>query len=246
MMGAMTADPVGADSAKATRILAVARELMLKRGVRGLTIAEIAEKAHVGKGTVYLYWKSKEDLLVGLFTRDFLAALDETRAALTATPDLARPHRLCPHLLRTALKHPFVLAMQLGDVDMLGVLAEHPLSRRLLNRLGPGALVYTVLPVWRRHQLARTDWSLADQAYALRALLAGFFELAVTDHQLLPDVAVDEPDRVIAAAVTALLGEERAGPEEVRATAVEGLRLLAEVRAGALASITPGAPAPTP
>lgn len=33
------------DSAKAARILAVTRELMLKRGVRGITVAEIADKA---------------------------------------------------------------------------------------------------------------------------------------------------------------------------------------------------------
>jgi hypothetical protein len=45
-----------------------ARELVLKRGVKGLTIAEIAEKAHVGKGTAYLYWKTKEDLLLAVIT----------------------------------------------------------------------------------------------------------------------------------------------------------------------------------
>jgi hypothetical protein len=39
------------DSGTAARILAAARDLVLKRGVKGLTVAEIAEKAHVGKGT---------------------------------------------------------------------------------------------------------------------------------------------------------------------------------------------------
>jgi AcrR family transcriptional regulator len=41
---------------------------VLKRGVKGLTIAEIAEKVHVGKGTAYLYWKTKEDLLLAVIT----------------------------------------------------------------------------------------------------------------------------------------------------------------------------------
>src|ERR687891_2443007 len=91
------------DSGTSARILAAARELVLKRGVKGLTIAEIAEKAHVGKGTAYLYWKTKDDLLLGLFTRDFLAAVDGEIDALTADPDLARPHRLCPRLVRLAV-----------------------------------------------------------------------------------------------------------------------------------------------
>jgi AcrR family transcriptional regulator len=55
------------DSGTAARILAQ-RASRLKRGVKGLTIAEIAEKAHVGKGTAYLYWKTKEDLLLAVIT----------------------------------------------------------------------------------------------------------------------------------------------------------------------------------
>jgi AcrR family transcriptional regulator len=224
------------DSGKAARILAVARELALKRGVKGLTVAEIAEKAHVAKGTVYLYWSTKEDLLVGLFARDFLAAVDSCVDALTADPDLGRPHRLCPWLIRIGLDHPFVQALQTGDADLLGALTQHPRSTELRDQLGPAALVYSVLPVWRRYRLARTDWPLDEQAYALHALIAGFIEAATRTH-LLPSVTVDAPDRVIAAAVTALLGPERASPADIRAGAKEGLRLLGERREFVLASI---------
>ena len=64
----MAAELAEHDSGTAARILAAARELVLKRGVKGLTIAEIAERAHVGKGTAYLYWKTKEDLLLAVIT----------------------------------------------------------------------------------------------------------------------------------------------------------------------------------
>ena len=224
------------DSGKAARILTVARELVLRRGVRGVTIAEIAEKAYVGKGTVYLYWSTKEDLFVGLFARDFLAVVKQYIEALTTDPDLDRPHRLCPLLVRTALDHPFVRALQTGDVDMLGILGEHPRSEELLGTLGPGAAMYSVLPVWRRYRLARTDWALNEQAYALRAIMAGFFELADHPH-VLPDITVDSPEQVMAAAVTALLGPEEASPADVRAAAQEGVRLLTDSREAVLASI---------
>jgi AcrR family transcriptional regulator len=224
------------DSGKAARILAAARELVLKRGVKGVTVAEIAEKAHVAKGTVYLHWATKEDLLVGLFARDFLAALDGYLDALNSDPDFARPHRLCPRLVHTGLEFPFIRAMQGADADMLGVLTQHPRTTELLDRLGLAALMYLVLPVWRRHRLARTDWPLDEQAYAMQSLMAGFS--AAADHtRALPSVTVAAPDKVVAAAVTALLGPERASPADIRAAADEGLRLLHEQREIVLASI---------
>ncbi|MCP2169096.1 TetR/AcrR family transcriptional regulator [Goodfellowiella coeruleoviolacea] len=228
------------DSDKAARILAVARDLLLRRGVKGVTVAEIAEKAHVGKGTVYLYWATKEDLFFGLFARDFLAAVDEEIAALSSDPDLVRPHRLIPRTVRTAESHPFVRALLTEDADVLGVLAEHPRSQQLLGTLGPSALMNRALPAWRQNRLARTDWPLHEQAYALRLLMTGFFQAitATATDQIVPSTKVDEPDRVMGAAVTALLGPEQASPAEVRATAEEGLRLMTEARDAALASIT--------
>jgi AcrR family transcriptional regulator len=224
------------DSGKAARILQVARELVLKRGVKGVTVAEIAEKAHVAKGTVYLHWATKEDLLVGLFARAVLAAVDDLFEALTADPDVGRPYRLCPHLVHTGLEFPFVRALQVGDADLLGVLTQHPRTTELVDRLGLGALMYLVLPVWREYGLARTDWPLDEQAYVMQSLMAGFFAAANHTHAL-PTVTVAEPDKVIAAAVTALLGPEQASPADLRAAADEGLRLLREQREIVLASI---------
>lgn len=224
------------DSATAARILAAARELVLKRGVKGLTVAEIAKKAHVGKGTAYLYWKTKEDLLLGLFARDFLAFVDGEIEALTADPDIARPHRLCPRLAHAAGERPFVRALQTADADLLGALAGHPSSRELLDQLGPAGLMDDVLPVWRAHRLARADWPLAEQAYALHALMAGFLETA-TRTPVLRGLTVDDPGKVMAAAVTALLGPEEAEPADVHATAQEGLRVLQEKRETVLSTI---------
>jgi AcrR family transcriptional regulator len=229
------------DSGTAARILAAARELVLKRGVKGLTVAEIAERAHVGKGTAYLYWKTKDELLLGLFARDFLAGVDDEIDALTTDPDAARPHRLCPRLAGAALTHPFVRALQTGDADLLGALTRHPRATELLDQLGPAGLVYTVLPVWRQHRLARTDWPLDEQAYALQALMTGFLETA-TRTSVLRGVSVENPEKVMAAAVSALLGPEEADPSDVRAAAEAGLRLLQEKRETVLATITTSQP----
>ncbi|MGK3201319.1 TetR/AcrR family transcriptional regulator [Amycolatopsis sp. MEPSY49] len=223
-------------SPKAARILAAAGELLLGRGSKGVTIADVAAKAHIGKGTVYLYWKTKEDLLLGLICRDFLALADDVTEAVTADPDLARPSRLLPHMLRTASRHPFVSALRGSDDGLLGALAEDPRSAELLDTLGPDAVMYDVLPIWRRHDLARTDWAFEEQAMALHALLTGFVVLT-TQNRFRPGGSAD-PDPAFATAVTALLGPERATADQVRATAAEGLRSLAEGRATALEIIT--------
>lgn len=219
-------------------MLAAAGALLLDRGSRGVTIAEVARRAHIGKGTVYLYWKTKEDLLLDLVCRDFLALADEVTAAVAADPELARPSRLCPHMLRTAAAHPYVEALQANDEDLLGVLTDDPRSARLLDTLGPHSVMRRVLPIWRDHDLARADWSLADQAFALQSLVAGFHRTAGPRAR----PAVADPERVIAAAVTALLGPERATPEQVRAAAAEGISALAEQRAVAAELVSRATP----
>lgn len=221
----------GHSSPKAARILAAAGELLLGRGSKGVTIAEVAQKAHVGKGTVYLYWKTKEDLLLDLVCRDFLALADEVVASVTADPDLARPSRLCPNMLHTAAAHPYVSALQSNDGDLLGVLADDPRSTRLLDTLGPDAVMHGILPIWRDNALARTDWTVEDQAFALHALVTGFLKTTTGPRSRIP---VADPERVFAATVTTLLGPERATPEQVRAAAAEGIRHLAAARGTAL------------
>ncbi|MFI9387840.1 TetR/AcrR family transcriptional regulator [Kutzneria sp. NPDC052558] len=224
------------ESGSAGRILAAARELVLKRGVKGLTIAEIAERAHVAKGTVYLHWSTREDLLVGLFARDFLAMLDEVGVVIADDPDVCRPSRLLPLVVRTSVERPFVHALQTEDEDLLGALTTHPRSTRLREDLGPGGVMFAALPVWRQHNLARTDWPLDEQAYALHALLSGFLAVA-TKHPVLSSVTVDDPIRVLAAATTALLGPETPTPEDIRATADAALAVMAAKREALLESI---------
>lgn len=219
-------------SPKAARILAATGDLLLGRGARGFTVADVAQKAHVGKGTVYLYWRSKEDLLLGLIVRDFVRLAEDLVAALAADPGVARPSRLCPLLVRTAGEHAFVEALQSHD-ELLGMLTEDPRTARLLDALGPSAVMRRMLPVWREHRLARTDWAFDDQAYALLALLLGFVTIARDRSQgTVPDAM-----GTLAAAVAVLVEVDDAAPDEAIATIL--IEVLGEARSAALAIIAP-------
>lgn len=225
-------------STKAARLLAAAGELLLARGARGFTVADVAARAHVGKGTVYLYWPTKEDLLIGLVGRGFLGLLDDLIARITDDPDLARPPRFCPMMLEVATRRPLLAALQRHDDDLLGVLADHPRSVALHDALGPGAVIGTVLPIWRRHAMARTDWDLGDQKFALHGLVTGI-AMSIVRADAGPEST--DPLRVLADAVTALLGPQRCDQDQIAAAAAEVTDFLHSGRATALQLLGPPA-----
>ena len=69
-------------------IVAGARKLFIDKGFVNTTIQDIAAEADVGLGTLYLYAKSKEDLLVLVFKDDILTMIDESYAAIAQDASL--------------------------------------------------------------------------------------------------------------------------------------------------------------
>jgi AcrR family transcriptional regulator len=54
-------------SVKRRQIIDAALHIFSEKGFHNATISEVAKEAHVGKGTVYLYFEGKEALLVAIF-----------------------------------------------------------------------------------------------------------------------------------------------------------------------------------
>ena len=72
---------------KLERIIAAARELFDTYGVDAVTTQQIADKADIGTGTLFLYAKSKSELLLLVQNSSYVAALEEGRTAAENTPD---------------------------------------------------------------------------------------------------------------------------------------------------------------
>ncbi|KZX20807.1 TetR/AcrR family transcriptional regulator [Rathayibacter tanaceti] len=66
---------------KRRRIADAARELFAERGVGGVTTQQIADRADVAIGTLYLYAATKAELLIMVQNRTFAAAIDDGLAA---------------------------------------------------------------------------------------------------------------------------------------------------------------------
>jgi AcrR family transcriptional regulator len=65
-------------------ILAAARQVLEQRGLEAMTMEEIAAAAGVAKGTLYLYFQSKDDLIQALITLVAENILKDLEAALQA------------------------------------------------------------------------------------------------------------------------------------------------------------------
>jgi AcrR family transcriptional regulator len=62
---------------KRSRIVAAARRLFAEQGFAETTTQQIAESADIGTGTLFLYARSKEDLLVMVFHEEMLATAEQ-------------------------------------------------------------------------------------------------------------------------------------------------------------------------
>jgi TetR/AcrR family fatty acid metabolism transcriptional regulator len=84
---------------KRDAILRAAIDVFAERGYFNAQVADVARVAGVAAGTVYLYFKSKDDLLVSIFERSMREGLTTSRAAVARLQDprerllrLARAH----------------------------------------------------------------------------------------------------------------------------------------------------------
>ena len=92
---------------KRDKILQAALDLFTDQGFHGAPIAEIAQKAKVGSGTIYRYFANKDDLIVGLSQ----IIHKRIRGHILLGYSLQKPvyerfQHLCSHLLRYFIAHP--------------------------------------------------------------------------------------------------------------------------------------------
>ena len=97
------------------RILDAAIQVFGKKGFAGANVADIAEAANIGKGTVYLYFKSKEEIFSAILSERSLLpwfadqVMDEDAPLETTLTDIAR------HFLKAMPDYLPVIHLVLSD-----------------------------------------------------------------------------------------------------------------------------------
>jgi TetR/AcrR family fatty acid metabolism transcriptional regulator len=79
-------------------ILRAAIKLFARRGFFNAQVADVAREAGIAAGTVYLYFKGKDDLLTSIFERTMREGMEEGRKVLTDVTDPVEQLRLLARL----------------------------------------------------------------------------------------------------------------------------------------------------
>jgi AcrR family transcriptional regulator len=157
---------------RADRILDAAAELILRWGYRKTTIDDIAKQAGVAKGTIYLHWKTREDLFLALMTREGLKVTEDIKQRIASDPEGSTLRGFVKHSTLALMNNSLVKAMYMNDTDMLGELA----SREYNSATYPQRIenYKNYLEFLRSHGLVSTDIGIRKQTYILSAVWIGF------------------------------------------------------------------------
>ena len=120
-------DPADPRERKRLKIVRAATELFMLQGYRKTTMMEVAERAGVAKGTLYLYVKNKGELVAQ-------AIGEEKREYLKVLKDILRPETPPRQQLRgwiqvalvSATRMPLMARLMSGDQELLAAMQEMP------------------------------------------------------------------------------------------------------------------------
>ncbi|MGH2481049.1 MAG: TetR/AcrR family transcriptional regulator, partial [Ktedonobacteraceae bacterium] len=154
------------------RILDAAAELLERWGYRKVTIDDIAKQAGVAKGTIYLHWKTREDLFVALIAREKFRLLADVQQRMAVDPDGWTMVGLVKHSTLATLQQPLMKALFLRDVDALGELVPRVEDSELYQSQVQGYM--HLLEFLRQHGVLRDDIDLRTQVFTLISVAWGF------------------------------------------------------------------------
>ncbi|MGI5126025.1 TetR/AcrR family transcriptional regulator [Pseudonocardia sp. CA-107938] len=153
------------------RILSAAADELVRYGYAKTTLDAVARAAGVAKGTLYLRWRTREDLFVAVLRRERAAMQAEILAELGDEP--ADLRALLVAQVRASCRRNLMSALMLRDADVLGGLARAAEERGLATSGFVGYLV-----ALREQKLIDTERTLAEQATVVSSMFIGYFTSA--------------------------------------------------------------------
>jgi AcrR family transcriptional regulator len=175
---------------RADRILDAAAELILRWSYRKTTIDDIAKQAGVAKGTIYLHWKTREDLFMALLMREDLKLGEDMKRRIANDPEGSTLRGFIKQTTLALMNNALMKALFLNNTELLGELASREYSSATYPRRIENYKIF--LEFLRRHGLVRTDIGIREQTYILSAVWIGFLlvdpwmpeEFKVSDEEL--------------------------------------------------------------
>ncbi|GAA1847867.1 MULTISPECIES: helix-turn-helix domain-containing protein [Pseudonocardia] len=165
----------GADLARMERVLDAAAELLVRQGYRRVTVEDVARRAGVGKGTVYLHVRSKDALFLTVLLRSQRRLFAELADRMLAEHVVALPWGMSRVLYERLRADEVARVLYLGDTEVLGRLAHE--AAGTLGELGRrrDAVVREHFRLLRAARLVDDDIAADEQIHAWGAVTWGYF-----------------------------------------------------------------------
>ncbi|HEY6542404.1 MAG TPA: TetR/AcrR family transcriptional regulator [Ktedonobacteraceae bacterium] len=156
---------------RAERILDAAAELMLRWGYNKTTIDDIVRAAGVPKGTIYLHWKTREDLFLALMEREYARLIQDTQQRIASDPNGGTMQGITKHAMLATMKSPLMKAVLLRDTDLVGEwLHKEYASASFVQQI---AQPLALLEHYQAHGIVRDDIDVRQMVYMLKAISIG-------------------------------------------------------------------------
>ncbi len=135
-------------------ILEAALQLFQASSYEAVNMAAVAEQAKIAKGTVYLYFATKEALFLALEAQEFERWFDQVDARLQATTEALSIEMFVSHVAETLMAQPALVRLIAilhstleQNIDFATALQFKELLLRRVSQTGP--LLETRLPFLR-------------------------------------------------------------------------------------------------
>jgi AcrR family transcriptional regulator len=115
---------MAAPEARVERVLDSAAELLVRWGYQRVTIDDVARNAGIGKGTVYLHFRSKDALFLTVLIRVHRGLLERMTDRMGSDAREVLPSRMVRHVYEEMAADPVTRSLYLGDAEVLGRLVH--------------------------------------------------------------------------------------------------------------------------
>lgn len=160
---------------RAGRVLDAAADLLVRWGYQRVTIEEVARHAGVGKGTVYLHFRSKEAMFLSVLLRSHHAFVAALAARMETDPAEALPSRMLRSAYLDLAADPVARPLYLGDAEVLGRLAKEAASTLGAIAARRDAIAREQFTELRDAGCLRADLDVDAHLCIVSAIGAGFF-----------------------------------------------------------------------
>jgi len=161
-------------------ILDAAEEVFFSKGINMATMDEVAEQAELSKGTLYLYFKNKEELFFGIAYRALTLLKEMFEEAVSSkSTGLEKVRAIGEAHYNYSQKYPnyfnMVVHYESSQIDQ----AEFDSVLQQCHQLGTGVMevVTRAIADGLKDRSLRSDLNPVRTAYLLRGLSAGIIQL---------------------------------------------------------------------